>query len=145
MCFRNLTRPLRYKPMLQCNRNLALTFVVAASLCAQAPAGPDKISLDQALQLAIVHNHSLLASRTTIVQNQALEVQANVRPNPTLFTDWEYLPLSPVSGGIGSYLQNATEGDISTGYRRPRTLPTSRAPRSGTTSEHSHIKSASFM
>jgi cobalt-zinc-cadmium efflux system outer membrane protein len=116
MCFRNLTRPLRYKPMLQCNRNLALTFVVAASLCAQAPAGPDKISLDQALQLAIVHNHSLLASRTTIVQNQALEVQANVRPNPTLFTDWEYLPLSPVSGGIGSYLQNATEGDIGMSY-----------------------------
>ncbi len=59
----------------------------------QAPAGPSKITLDQAIQLAIEHNHSLLAARTTIVQNQALEVQANVRPNPTLFTDWEYLPL----------------------------------------------------
>jgi len=116
MCFRNLIRPLRYKPMLHWNRHLILAFAVVASLSAQPLVRPDKITLDQAIQLAIAHNHSLLAARTTIVQNQALEVQANVRPNPTLFTDWEYLPLSPVSGGLGSYLQNATEGDIGMSY-----------------------------
>ena len=89
---------------------------MAAALSAQPLARPDKITLDQAIQLAIAHNHSLLAARTTIVQNQALEVQANVRPNPTLFTDWEYLPLVPPSGGFASYLHDSTEGDIGLSY-----------------------------
>ena len=82
----------------------------------QAPPAPARISLDQAIQLAIQHNHSLLAARTTIVQNQALEIQANVRPNPTLFTDWEYLPLVPPGNGLASYLHDSTEGDIGLSY-----------------------------
>jgi cobalt-zinc-cadmium efflux system outer membrane protein len=82
----------------------------------QVAARPSKITLDQAIDLAIEHNHSLLAARTTIVQNQALEVQANVRPNPTLFTDWEYLPLSGVGGGLADYLHNSTEGDVGLSY-----------------------------
>ena len=82
----------------------------------QAARGLAKISLDQAIQLAIEHNHALLAARTTIVQNQALEVQANVRPNPTLFTDWEYLPLVPAPGGLASYLHDSTEGDLGLSY-----------------------------
>lgn len=89
----------------------------AATLAfAQAPAALTKITLEQAVQLAIQHNHALLANRTTIAQNQALEVQANVRPNPTLFTDWEYLPLVPVQGGLPSYLHDSTEGDIGLSY-----------------------------
>lgn len=81
---------------------------------AQAPAGPVKITLEDAIRLASQHNHSLLAARTTITQNQALEVQANVRPNPTLFTDWEYIPLPGVhpGGGFAGYLHDSTEGDI---------------------------------
>jgi cobalt-zinc-cadmium efflux system outer membrane protein len=84
----------------------------------QAPAGPAKVTLEQAIQLAIAHNHSLLAARTSIAQNQALEVQANVRPNPTLFTDWEYLPLPGVhpDNGLGGYLHDSTEGDIGISY-----------------------------
>jgi len=83
----------------------------------QAAAGPAKVTLDQAIQLAIQHNHGLLAARTTILQNQFLEVQANVRPNPTMFTDWEYLPLPGVgTGGLGDYLHNSTEGDIGMSY-----------------------------
>ena len=35
----------------------------------------------------------LLAARTTIQQSQAQEITANLRPNPVLFSDWEYLPL----------------------------------------------------
>jgi cobalt-zinc-cadmium efflux system outer membrane protein len=81
-------------------------------------AGTAKISLDQAIQLATAHNHSLLAARTTIAQNQALEVQANVRPNPTLFTDWEYLPLPGVhpDNGLAGYLHDSTEGDLGMSY-----------------------------
>jgi cobalt-zinc-cadmium efflux system outer membrane protein len=80
--------------------------------------GPSKITIEEAVQLAIQHNHQLLAARTTILQNQALEVQANLRPNPTLFTDWEYLPLPGVSvnGGLGDYLHNSTEGDLGMSY-----------------------------
>ena len=73
----------------------------ALAQISQTNRGPAKITLEQAIQLAIAHNHALLAAKTTIVQNQALEVQANVRPNPTLFTDWEYLPLPGVSTGGG--------------------------------------------
>jgi hypothetical protein len=57
--------------------------------------------LDQAIQTALLHNHSLLAARTTVQQSEALEITANLRPNPTLFTDWEYLPLvHPNGSGI---------------------------------------------
>jgi len=83
----------------------------------QTPAGPSQVTLDDAIRLATQHNHSLQAARTTILQNQALEVQANVRPNPPLFTDWEYLPLPGVNvGGLASYLHNSTEGDLGLSY-----------------------------
>ena len=58
-----------------------------------AQQGPVTITLDQAIQMALQHNHTLQAARTTIQQNQAAEITANLRPNPTFFTDWEYLPI----------------------------------------------------
>ena len=42
------------------------------------------ITLDQAVDLALAHNHALQANRTLILQNQAQEITANLRPNPTL-------------------------------------------------------------
>ncbi len=78
--------------------------------------GPVKITLDEAIQLALKHNHALLAARTTIDQDEALEVQANLRPNPTIFGDWEYLPLFSPSAWSGSYLQNSTEADLGLSY-----------------------------
>src|ERR1700689_3893862 len=56
--------------------------------------GAVKITLDDAIQLGLQHNHNLLAAQTTIQQDQALEIAANLRPNPTIFGDWEYLPLT---------------------------------------------------
>src|ERR1700690_771926 len=55
--------------------------------------GPVRITLDEAIQLAIQHNHFLIAMRTTIQQSEAEEVTQGLRPNPSLFVDWEYLPL----------------------------------------------------
>src|SRR5579864_2146331 len=87
--------------------------------------GPVKISLDEAIQMALQHNHNMLAARTTIQQSEAEETTANLRPNPSLFADWEYLPLgSPakqnpsVYGGqsTSDYLHNNTEGDIGLSY-----------------------------
>src|ERR1035438_7184006 len=54
---------------------------------------PFSVPLDQAIQMALQHNHTLQAARTTIQQTQAAEITANLRPNPTFFTDWEYLPV----------------------------------------------------
>jgi cobalt-zinc-cadmium efflux system outer membrane protein len=82
----------------------------------QAPQGPVAVTLDQAIQMALEHNHNLLAARTTVQQSEAQEMTANLRPNPTLFTDWEYLPLVNPGGSIADYLHNSTEGDIGVSY-----------------------------
>jgi cobalt-zinc-cadmium efflux system outer membrane protein len=87
--------------------------------------GPTSITLDNAIQIALQHNHNMLAMITTIQQSQAEEITQNLRPNPTLFADWEYLPLgSPAKQNPGiysgqssnDYLNNNTEGDIGLSY-----------------------------
>jgi cobalt-zinc-cadmium efflux system outer membrane protein len=78
-----------------------------------------RITIDQAIRLALQHNHNLLAMRTTVNQSEAQEITANVRPNPIFFADWEYLPLfSQVPQGVSTsdYLQGSTEGDIGISY-----------------------------
>ena len=83
----------------------------------QTPQAPVSLTLDQAIEMALRHNHSLLAARTTVQQSEAQEVTANLRPNPTLFTDWEYLPLvHPNGAGVADYLHDSTEGDIGMSY-----------------------------
>ena len=82
---------------------------------AQGPAAV-KITLDDAIQLALQHNHSLLAARTTIQQNQAQEITANLRPNPNLFADWDYLPVFAPSSANTTYLQSSTEADAGVSY-----------------------------
>jgi cobalt-zinc-cadmium efflux system outer membrane protein len=83
----------------------------------QAPAPARvKIALDEAIQLALQHNHNLLAGRTTIQQNQAQEITANLRPNPNLFADWDYLPAFTPSSQNSSYIQSQTEADAGLSY-----------------------------
>jgi cobalt-zinc-cadmium efflux system outer membrane protein len=95
-----------------------LSGVLGASLAGgQTPSAPVTVTLDQAIDMALLHNHALLAARTTIQQSEAQEVTANLRPNPTLFTDWEYLPLvHPTGMGVLDYLHDSTEGDIGLSY-----------------------------
>jgi cobalt-zinc-cadmium efflux system outer membrane protein len=80
--------------------------------------GPVKITLDQAIEMALRQNHALQAARTTIQQSQAAEITANLRPNPTFFTDWEYLPIfsRPQGQTVAQYLQASTEGDVGLSY-----------------------------
>jgi outer membrane protein, heavy metal efflux system len=90
------------------------------------PQGPVKITLDDAIRLALKHNHNLLAAQTTIQQDEALETQANLRPNPSLFSDWEYLPLGspsdqnsrlyPPGEPLSQYLHDNTEADLGLSY-----------------------------
>jgi outer membrane protein, heavy metal efflux system len=104
-------------------RNSGAGLIATVLVCALAgnPAfgqaqGSVRITLDEAIQMAMQHNHNLLAARTTIQQSQADETTANLRPNPTLFADWEYLPLFSPSNQNSTYYHDSTEADMGLGY-----------------------------
>jgi cobalt-zinc-cadmium efflux system outer membrane protein len=90
--------------------------VMATTVSAQAPQGPVRVTLDEAIQMALQHNHNIIAARTAIDQSLDMEVTANLRPNPVLFTDWEYLPLFSPSFMNTTYLHDSTEADLGLGY-----------------------------
>lgn len=84
-------------------------------------AEPVNISIEQAFQLAVDHNHALKAARTTILQNEAQEVTANLRPNPVLSGDALFFPFThPAkyfgSDDTGSYLDQTAQFDLGIGY-----------------------------
>lgn len=87
--------------------------IMAGVVFAQSPA---RITLDDAIRLALQHNHNLLAARTTIAQSQAEEMTANMRPNPSIFADWDYLPLFSPSNFTSTYLNDLTESDLGLSY-----------------------------
>ena len=99
-----------------------IRIILLAAVVLDSPAfaqqGPVRITLEDAIQMALRHNHTLQAARTNIQQNQAAEITANLRPNPTFFTDWEYLPLfsHPQGQTVSEYLQGSTEGDLGLSY-----------------------------
>ncbi|MGD0909959.1 MAG: TolC family protein [Candidatus Acidiferrales bacterium] len=93
----------------------ALICALTASPAFAQAQGPVRITLDEAIQMALQHNHTILAARTTITQDEALEVTANLRPNPALFADWDYLPINP-SGQNTTYLHDSTEADLGLSY-----------------------------
>ena len=94
--------------------SVVATAAIVSACFAQAQ-GPVRLSLDEAIEKSLQHNHNLLATRTTIQQSEASETTANLRPNPTLFGDWEYLPLTSANQN-SEYLQNSTEADIGLSY-----------------------------
>jgi outer membrane protein, heavy metal efflux system len=77
--------------------------------------GPARISLDDAIRLALQHNHALQALRTTIQQSLAEEITANLRPNPTLGLDAQFLPLQP-SQITSDYINQQAQFDAGVGY-----------------------------
>jgi cobalt-zinc-cadmium efflux system outer membrane protein len=74
------------------------------------------ISLDQAVDLALAHNHSIKATRTLILQNQAQEITANLRPNPTLGADSQFVPFFSPQDFSGENLDDTQQFDIGIGY-----------------------------
>ena len=74
------------------------------------------IALDDAIRLGLQHNHNLLAARTTIQQSEAQEITANLKPNPVLFADWEYLPLFSSGYWNTDYIGGSTEADMGLSY-----------------------------
>ncbi len=78
------------------------------------PAGT-LITLDQAIQLALTNSPSIKAARTQIQQNQAQEITANLRPNPTLNADSQFVPV--FSGDFSTdTLNNLQQFDVGLGY-----------------------------
>ncbi len=78
--------------------------------------GPTLISLDQAIQLALAHNHDLRATRTQILQNQAQEITANLRPNPTLGIDTQFVPFFSPQDFSGDNLNQTQQFDVGISY-----------------------------
>jgi outer membrane protein, heavy metal efflux system len=74
------------------------------------------ISLDQAIDLALAHNHSIRATRTLILQNQAQEITANLRPNPTLGADSQFVPFFSPQDFSGDNLNQTQQFDVGIGY-----------------------------
>ena len=69
-------------------------FIVLITCSAIAGAQtPARVSLDDAIKLAIEHSHTLKATQTQILQGQANEVTANLRPNPLLSWDAQFIPI----------------------------------------------------
>ena len=78
--------------------------------------GAVRITLDEAIQLAQQHNHNLAAARTTIQQNEAQEVTANLRPNPVLGLGEQYFPFFQPNAFSGEYIDNNAEFDLGLSY-----------------------------
>src|ERR1700723_3105065 len=86
-----------------------------AQTLAQKP-GAVTISLDDAIQMALRHNHNLLAARTTIQQSEAEETTANLRPNPVLIGDAQFLPIFQPSNFSADYIDNIAQFDLGVSY-----------------------------
>jgi outer membrane protein, heavy metal efflux system len=100
---------------------LFLRFAMVAMLVpliggAAAGQGTALISLDQAIELALAHNHALKANRTQIQQNQAQEITANLRPNPVFGVDSQFLPFFSPQDFSGDNIDQTQQFDIGLSY-----------------------------
>ncbi len=78
--------------------------------------GSVRISLDEAIQKALDNNHTLKAARTTIQQNEAMEITANLRPNPVLTVDSQFLPIFTPSEFSADYINTTAQFDVGLSY-----------------------------
>ena len=83
---------------------------------AQQAAPHSRIDLDQAIQLALAHNHALKAAQSQVPQSQAEEITAAIRPNPVFTYDDLYVPIFSPSQLNSSTLDNLTEFDVGFSY-----------------------------
>ena len=81
-----------------------------------SPQGPVKITLDDAIQMALAHNHTLQAERVTIQENEAQEITANLRPDPVLMGDAQFLPAFNANQFDSNYLDNLAQFDLGISY-----------------------------
>jgi cobalt-zinc-cadmium efflux system outer membrane protein len=81
------------------------------------PGGPaTQLALDQAISLALANNPALKATRTQIQQSQAQEITANLRPNPVLSWDSQFIPVFSPGDFSTDTLNNLQQFDVGMGY-----------------------------
>ncbi len=98
----------------------SLAFLWGLSVQAQTqpgtPQAPVRITLDDAVRLSLAHNHALAAARTVIQQSQAQETTANLRPNPVLLADAQFLPIFNPNRFTGDYIDQGAQFDLGVSY-----------------------------
>jgi cobalt-zinc-cadmium efflux system outer membrane protein len=100
----------------------AALLLLAGRAAAQAPAPPAqsppavRITLEQAIEMALLHNHALLAVRSSVQQSRTLETSAGLRPNPVLVGDTQFLPLFQPGNFSSDYIDNGAQFDIGVAY-----------------------------
>lgn len=74
------------------------------------------ITLDQAIDLAMKNSPTIKATRTQIDQNRAQETTANLRPNPVLLWDTQFLPFFSPGGFTADNIDQTSQFDIGISY-----------------------------
>ena len=87
-----------------------------ASLPACAQQLPSKITLDDAIKLALDNSPSIRAQRTNIDQSKAQEITANLRPNPILNWDTQFIPIFNPNLFSAETLNTLQQFDMGVGY-----------------------------
>ncbi len=120
----------------------AMLGLALVMLCGQAAAqAKSHVSLEEAISLALAHSPTLKALRTQVPQNQASEITANLRPNPVLSWDTQFIPLFQPSQFSADYFNNTAQFDLGLGYlferggKRQRRLEAAKNQTAVTTSQ----------
>jgi len=80
--------------VISCLSFLCFSSLTARSVCAQpAPAPPDRVTIEQAVQEAVDHNLNLLAERYNLSIADAKIITARLRPNPVFSAALDYIDL----------------------------------------------------
>jgi cobalt-zinc-cadmium efflux system outer membrane protein len=110
------TQTLILSPLRPRRRLFAVTasFLLLAGMAAAQ--SPTLISLDQAIDLALAHNHTLKATRTLILQSQAQEITADLRPNPVFGVDSQFMPLFSPDNFSEDNLNQNQQFDVGISY-----------------------------
>jgi outer membrane protein, heavy metal efflux system len=110
----------RYRGQTLKMRLSKLIFLMLASVITLVPLGraqtPVRITFDDAVKLAVEHSHALKAAQTQIPQDQANEVTANLRPNPLLSWDAQFIPIFEPSQLTSTFLNDNAQYDLGIGY-----------------------------
>lgn len=98
-------------------RRAAQVFAAFLTICSFARGqATTQITLDQAIDLALKNSPAIQAARTQIDQSKAQETTANLRPNPLLSWDAQFLPLFNPSAFSADYINQSAQFDLGIGY-----------------------------
>ncbi|HKR29954.1 MAG TPA: TolC family protein [Terriglobales bacterium] len=94
-------------------RGALLACFVALALGEAIGQPESRITLDQAIQMALEHNHALRATRTQVQQSQAQELTASIHPNPVFTFNSLFIPFTAATA---DNFNTISEFDAGIGY-----------------------------